>query len=125
MIFGGVQQIAAASNAAEKPGDEHPILLVVSFDGFRPDYLQRNITPTLNEIRKQSARTEYMRNVFPTKTFVNHFTMATGLYPATHGVMANQLYDNKLRRNIHYSYELFHFNDDVVPIWVNKYSKIN
>lgn len=54
-----------------------PALLVVSFDAFRPDYLNRNVTPNLNKFRQDGTSAEYMSNVFPTKTFVNHFTIAT------------------------------------------------
>lgn len=54
-----------------------PALLVVSFDAFRPDYLYRNVTPNLNRFRQDGTSAEYMLNVFPTKTFVNHFTIAT------------------------------------------------
>lgn len=95
-----------------------PMLLIISFDGFRPEYLNRNITPILNEFRSAGVRSEYMRNVFPTKTFVNHFTIATGLYSGVHGVVGNEFYDNKLKRNVKYSYDLFHYNEAVLPIWV-------
>lgn len=54
-----------------------PALLVVSFDAFRPDYLNRNVTPNLNRFRQDGTSAQYMHNVFPTKTFVNHFTIAT------------------------------------------------
>lgn len=59
------------------PTNVEPALLVVSFDAFRPDYLHRNVTPNLNRIRKDGVSAEFMMNVFPTKTFVNHFTIAT------------------------------------------------
>lgn len=65
---------------SEKPIDEpkvEPALLVVSFDAFRPDYLNRNVTPNLNKIREEGVSSDFMMNVFPTKTFVNHFTIAT------------------------------------------------
>lgn len=97
-----------------------PMLLIVSFDGFRPDYLNRNITPTLNEFRSAGVRSDYMRNVFPTKTFVNHFSIATGLYSSVHGVVGNEFYDQKLKRNLKYSYDMFHYNEAVLPIWVRK-----
>lgn len=54
-----------------------PALLVVSFDAFRPDYLNRGVTPNLNQFRQDGTSAAYMSNVFPTKTFVNHFTIAT------------------------------------------------
>lgn len=54
-----------------------PALLVVSYDGFRPDYLNCNDTPNLNKFRENGTSAAFMMNVFPTKTIVNHFTIAT------------------------------------------------
>lgn len=54
-----------------------PALLVISYDAFRPNYLNRGITPNLNKLRREGTSAAYMLNVFPTKTLVNHFTMAT------------------------------------------------
>lgn len=54
-----------------------PGLLVISYDAFRPEYFNRSVTPFMNALVKEATRAKYMRNVFPTKTFVNHFTMAT------------------------------------------------
>lgn len=57
-----------------------PALLVVSFDAFRPDYLYRNITPNLDRFRQDGTTAAFMSNVFPTKTFVDHFSIATVSY---------------------------------------------
>lgn len=92
-------------------------LLVVSYDAFRLEYFHRNITPYMNALRQNGTSAEYMQSVFPTKTFVNHFTIATGLYPGVHGVLSNSLYDRKLEENLQYGYDLFHYNMDVQPIW--------
>lgn len=54
-----------------------PALLVISYDAFRPEYLHRKVTPNLNKLAKEGTSAPYMLNVFPTKTFVNHFTIAT------------------------------------------------
>lgn len=54
-----------------------PALLVISYDAFRPEYLNRNVTPNLNRFRREGTSARYMFNVFPTKTFVNHFSIAT------------------------------------------------
>lgn len=54
-----------------------PGLLVVSFDGFRAEYLNRNLTPNLNKFRSDGISTSHMLSVFPTKTFVNHHSIAT------------------------------------------------
>lgn len=95
-----------------------PPLIVVSFDAFRPEYFDLGITPHLESIRRSGAQTPYMRNVFPTKTFPNHFSIATGLYAGVHGVTGNKVYDTKLGRELSYGYELFHHNKNVLPIWV-------
>lgn len=54
-----------------------PTLLVLSMDGFRADYLLRNMTPTLDFLSRCGVHAPYMRAVFPTKTFPNHYTLAT------------------------------------------------
>lgn len=63
--------ISSASETIE------PALLVVSYDAFRPDYLDRNVTPNLNRLRREGSSAKFMVPVFPTKTFVNHFSIAT------------------------------------------------
>lgn len=59
-----------------------------------------------------------MMNVFPTKTFPNHHSIATGVYPSEHGVTGNQFYDFKLQKAFNYSYEMFHYRSEVKPIWI-------
>lgn len=92
-------------------------LLVISYDAFRPEYLNRNVTPTLNKFRQEGTSAPYMENVFPTKTFVNHHSIATGVYSEVHGVTANSIFDSKLGP-LGYSYDLFHYDESIVPIWV-------
>ncbi|KAG8181347.1 hypothetical protein JTE90_007755 [Oedothorax gibbosus] len=71
-----------------------PPLLLVSLDGFRPDYLWRgNLTPTLRQLAKCGVHAEYMNPVYPSKTFPNHYTQVTGLYPESHGIIDNSMYD--------------------------------
>ncbi|XP_060854448.1 ectonucleotide pyrophosphatase/phosphodiesterase family member 5-like isoform X1 [Rhopalosiphum padi] len=95
----------------------HPVTVVVSFDGFRPEYIRQNLTPTMAKFRDASAAPPYMRATFPTKTFVNHFTIATGMYPETHGVLDNYMFDRN-NKTMHYTYEQFHYDDSLVPIWI-------
>lgn len=92
-------------------------LLVISYDAFRTEYLNRNVTPNLNKFKKEGTSASYMQNVFPTKTFVNHHSMATGVYSEVHGVTANAIFDSKLGP-LGYSYDLFHYDESIVPIWV-------
>lgn len=68
-------------------------LILISLDGFMPDYLERFDTPHLDEIAREGVRAESLIPVFPTKTFPNHFSIVTGLYPSNHGIISNTMYD--------------------------------
>jgi ectonucleotide pyrophosphatase/phosphodiesterase family protein 5 len=72
----------------------------------------------MNKTRTSGSHAEYMRNVFITKTFPNHHSIATGVYPEVHGILANDVYDPYYGKIIQYGDEFWHFSDAVVPIWV-------
>lgn len=94
-------------------------LLVVSFDAFKPSYLRLGLTPHLQAVIDGGRHSRFMRPTFPTKTFPNHFSIATGLHAGEHGVLNSKVHDWKLNRSFGYSYELFHQHDWVRPIWVS------
>lgn len=99
--------------------EEKPALLIISYDGFRNEYFQRNVTPTMNKLKDDGTSTEYMTNIFATKTFPNHHSFVTGLYSETHGVVANSFFDSKLNRYLEYGESLYHYNEKILPIWVS------
>ncbi len=68
-------------------------LILVSIDGFRADYLQRGLTPTLGTLAADGVRAVAMKPAFPTLTFPNHYTLVTGLYPDHHGIVDNRMTD--------------------------------
>ncbi|KAL8277172.1 hypothetical protein RQP46_010420 [Phenoliferia psychrophenolica] len=68
-------------------------VLLVSLDGVRADYLEKGLTPHLVGIAKKGLRAEYLKPVFPSLTFPNHYSLITGLYPASHGIVANDFID--------------------------------
>ncbi|VDK74835.1 unnamed protein product [Litomosoides sigmodontis] len=70
-----------------------PPLLIISYDGFRNSYLEQNITPAIQRLINCGTHSKYMLPVFPAKTFPNHYSIATGLYPAWHGIVDNRFYD--------------------------------
>ena len=79
---------------AQKPiKDLEPTVILISLDGFHPDYLDKYPSPTLNELAKEGTRAKWLIPSFPTKTFPNHYTVATGLYPEHHGIVENNIYD--------------------------------
>lgn len=73
--------------------------ILISLDGFRYDYLDRGITPTLSRIAKQGVRAAYLQPVFPSSTFPNHISIITGLYPTNHGIVANKFKDTNSMEN--------------------------
>ncbi|MDA3814701.1 MAG: ectonucleotide pyrophosphatase/phosphodiesterase [Candidatus Cloacimonetes bacterium] len=74
-----------------------PYVLMVSFDGFRFDYDTKTETPNLDLLRDNGVKAESIQPVFPSKTFPNHYALATGAYAATNMITANKFYDNQFR----------------------------
>ena len=72
----------------------------------------------MSQLKAQGTSTDYMINIFVTKTFPNHHTMATGFYAETHGVVDNEFFDSSKNNTTKYSYELYHYNNNILPIWV-------
>ena len=56
--------------------EDNPVLLV-SLDGFRAEYVLRNLTPVIQKLRTCGVHTPYMRAAYPTLTFPNHYTIVT------------------------------------------------
>lgn len=75
---------------AEPQNDTYVVML--SLDGFRWDYPYIANTPVLDSLRKVGVKAESLKPSFPTKTFPNHYTIATGLYPDHHGIVENSFY---------------------------------
>ncbi|KAH8885773.1 Phosphodiest-domain-containing protein [Thozetella sp. PMI_491] len=80
-----------------------PTTLLISLDGFRADFLQRGLTPRLNAFVKEGISPLYMMPSFPSVTFPNHYTLATGLYPESHGVVGNTFWDPTLQAEFYYT----------------------
>lgn len=86
---------AAFTSAQVKPVKAlKPTVILISLDGFHPDYLKKYNPPNLKYLAKNGVRAEWLIPSFPTKTFPNHYTIATGLYPDNHGVIENNIYDS-------------------------------
>ncbi|XP_073319074.1 venom phosphodiesterase 1 [Pagrus major] len=70
-------------------------LLLVSLDGLRAQYLQKwsRLIPVLDRLKTCGTSTPYMQAAFPSKTFPNHYTIVTGLYPESNGLIDNVMYD--------------------------------
>lgn len=79
-----------------------PLVIVISFDGLRASYLRDSrfdgVHPTFDEFAKAGASMP-IQPVFPSLTFPNHYTLATGLYAESHGIVANDFYDPALNES--------------------------
>ncbi len=83
---------AGSADVRSGPGQPTTVVLI-SLDGFRWDYVEKFSPPNLSAMAEAGVRAEGLIPVFPTKTFPNHYTMVTGLYPARHGIISNAMYD--------------------------------
>jgi predicted AlkP superfamily pyrophosphatase or phosphodiesterase len=68
---------------------QQPYVLLVSYDAFRWDYLDRGITPNMEKFAEEGVRALSLEPVFPSKTFPNHLSIITGLYAENHGIISN------------------------------------
>lgn len=70
-----------------------PTVILISLDGFRSDYLEKYAPPNLKALARAGVQAKWMTPSFPSKTFPNHYTIATGLYPQHHGIVENSVFD--------------------------------
>lgn len=83
LLFG-----ASAAEAQQRP------VILIGIDGFRADYLDRGVTPTLSRLAAAGAQAEGgMKPSFPSVTFPNFYTLVTGLHPDHHGLVYNTMRD--------------------------------
>lgn len=88
--------VEASVLAQTKPiKDLQPTLLLISIDGFRYDYLKKYAPPNLNQLARDGVQARWMIPSFPSKTFPNHYAIATGLYPQNNGIVENNIYDRE------------------------------
>jgi predicted AlkP superfamily pyrophosphatase or phosphodiesterase len=87
--------LAAVSEPALAQAPPPPLTILVSIDAFRPDYLDRGVTPALNALAAGGAKAA-MRPSFPSKTFPNHYTLVTGRRPDENGIVANNMLDDAI-----------------------------
>uniref|UniRef100_A0A8C5C0L3 SMB domain-containing protein n=1 Tax=Gadus morhua TaxID=8049 RepID=A0A8C5C0L3_GADMO len=91
-VQGDCEEIRSAECPA---GFVRPPLIMLSVDGFRASYLNKGKTviPNIAKLRACGTTAPYMRPVYPSKTFPNLYTLATGLYPESHGIVGNTMHD--------------------------------
>jgi len=76
--------------------DTEEYVLLISMDGFRYDYLNKANTPNFDKLLKNGVTSRALIPVFTSKTFPNHYSIATGMYAENHGLIANTFYATDL-----------------------------
>lgn len=104
------------------PGFSKPPLILVSLDGYKADYLNfdKTIIPVVQKLRTCGTSARHLRPMYPTKTFPNHYSMVTGLYPESHGIIDNVIYDSEFNATFTYrgKEKLKHRWWGGQPIWI-------
>jgi predicted AlkP superfamily pyrophosphatase or phosphodiesterase len=87
IILGAAISVSGFRNSGRKPFRNYVVL--VSLDAFRWDYPELYDTPNLDKLARDGVKADRMFSSFPTNTFPNHYSIATGLYPDHHGLINN------------------------------------
>ncbi|XP_028393102.1 ectonucleotide pyrophosphatase/phosphodiesterase family member 5-like [Dendronephthya gigantea] len=84
--------LALAVSGVFSHEERKPTLILISFDGFRWDYLRKVPTHTLSWLAKYGVNSSVVNN-FVTRTFPNHYSIVTGQYEENHGIINNVMWD--------------------------------
>ncbi|WP_271600126.1 alkaline phosphatase family protein [Bradyrhizobium sp. CCBAU 45384] len=72
---------------------ESPRILVVSFDGLRPDLVSAELTPNLWRLKGRGVTLANHRTVYPSETRSAFPSLVTGATPDRHGMVGNKYVD--------------------------------
>ncbi|MFO1501908.1 MAG: alkaline phosphatase family protein [Verrucomicrobiota bacterium] len=86
-LVGGAVSLAAGQA-------EHVVVLV--WDGMRPDFVTPQYTPTLYELATRGTFFKNHHSAYVTTTEVNGTALVTGMQPARSGIFANSQYHREL-----------------------------
>ncbi len=72
-----------------------PTVVLISLDGTPHAAVDAELMPALAGLAQRGALAEGLTPAFPTNTFPNHVTLATGVAPERHGIVNNVFIDPK------------------------------
>ncbi|MDY0987096.1 ectonucleotide pyrophosphatase/phosphodiesterase [Flavobacterium sp. CFBP9031] len=93
LVFLSLSFVLQAQNSKDN------YVVLISMDGFRWDYGKMYNLPNLKQIEKEGVHAKSMKPSYPSKTFPNHYSIVTGLYPDHHGIINNVFYDASLNQS--------------------------
>lgn len=92
-----------------------PAVILLSLDGVRFDYPDRDELPALARLAREGLRAEALDPVFPSSTFPSHVSIATCARADRHGIVANAFQD-RVRGAFDYSNDASWIEAE--PLWV-------
>lgn len=116
--------LVQASLAVHDEKREAETVILVSMDGLRWQYIDEGYanTPNLDYIARQGVLSKYIKTVVPSKTWPNHQTFLTGLYPESHGLVANTFWDPVYQEKFVLDYDCANYDAKFYnasePIWL-------
>ena len=97
LVFSGHSSEAATMKKADRSLSKSKVLLL-SIGGFRGDYLTNLNLTNIDEMVMNGTKAKYVQNSVNVLDIVDHYSIATGLYPESHGIISNIMFDPKLNR---------------------------
>ena len=111
--------VAGRKNSIEQ--QQKPYVILISADGFRHDYAEKHGAKNLLALANQGVKADAMIPSYPSLTFPNHYSIATGLYPSHHGLACNYFYSPP-RKQFYSMKDTTTFKDGSwyggTPLWV-------
>jgi predicted AlkP superfamily pyrophosphatase or phosphodiesterase len=89
-------QVVTPDRTNDPAQEQKPYVILISADGFRHDLAEKYHANILQMLASTGIRAEAMKPAYPSVTFPNHYTLATGLYPSHHGLVDNTFFDAAL-----------------------------
>lgn len=90
--------VCASASAIVPAKPEHHVVVIV-WDGMRPDFVSEQNTPTLWKLAHEGVTFRNHHSVYPSATMVNGTAMMTGVYPGNSGIIANHVYRSDIDPN--------------------------
>ncbi|WP_262694289.1 alkaline phosphatase family protein [Kordiimonas aquimaris] len=99
LVLFALLSLASISTQIHAQEDRQTVILV-GIDGLRADAIDRANAPNMRALAARGVRAEGMTPAMPSKTFVNLYSLATGLHPKNHGIVSNYFYDRTIGREM-------------------------
>lgn len=115
-----VNSVSSISFSAQTEPSARPKVLLLSVGGFRMDYLKNTNCLTLEEFINTGVVAQYVQNSINTASLVNHYSIATGLFPESHGIISRTMFDPLMKSLFNKdTRESPEWWKNVNPVWID------